>query len=74
MEKDRSTIHAVHEQDLQGFLAKLGLWEDFNSGKVTCDSCGTVVTKDNLAFIFPSNGTVKFRCSSLTCTPQKSLG
>lgn len=72
MEKDLSVIHAVHSKDLEDFLAKLGLLEDFNAGKIRCSSCGTVVTKDNLAFIFPSQGQVRFLCSSASCAPSKS--
>lgn len=71
MEKDPSIIHAVHSKDLEGLLAKLELLEDFNSGKVTCVSCGIVLTRDNLAFIFPSEGKVKFLCSSSSCAVPK---
>jgi hypothetical protein len=74
MERDPSVIHAVHSEDLEDFLAKLGLLDDFNAGKIQCSSCGTVVTKDNLAFIFPSQGQVKFLCSAASCAPAKSRG
>ena len=72
MSDDKTILHAVHEDDLASFLGKLGLLEDFNSGKLICSQCGNVVTKKNLAFIYPSDGIVKFLCSSPECILKKS--
>lgn len=72
MPDDKTVLHAVHENDLLAFLEKLGVLEDFNSGKLVCSQCGNVVTSENLAFIYPSEGTVKFVCSSPACILRRS--
>jgi len=72
MGSDRETIHAVHESDLDEFLAKLGVLDDFKAGKITCSNCGVPITRDNLSFIYPSDGTVKFLCSAAACAMKRS--
>jgi predicted adenine nucleotide alpha hydrolase (AANH) superfamily ATPase len=72
MERDRSVIHAVHEQDLDEFLGKLRLLEDFKAGKIRCSSCNAIVTKDNLSIVYASDGAVKFLCSSSACSSKKN--
>jgi hypothetical protein len=67
-------IHAIHKQKLEEFLSALGLLEDFNAGKLACKFCGSLITRANLAFIFPYNGKVCFSCDKSGCIYKTKEG
>jgi hypothetical protein len=55
MNKEKITINAIHEQDLEGFMRELGLWEDYKAGTLKC-LCGKTITEENLSGFVPKNG------------------
>jgi hypothetical protein len=57
-------LTGVHDSDLPRFLADLGLWEDFEAGRITCAITGEVVTLDNLLSIYSDGQEIKFACNS----------
>ena len=63
-------IRAVHDDDLQQFLANLGKLGEINAGKVHCMFCQTIVTLRTLHAAVPDSGSVKFVCDSPTCVTQ----
>lgn len=63
----KNEILAVHEQDLDSFLASLGLLEAFKNQELKCAVCGSVITKDNFHCVYPDNGEIKVCCSLLDC-------
>ena len=46
-------IKAVYSSDIDVFLAKLEVLEQFNQGKCTCKYCKEVITRNNLYAIIP---------------------
>jgi hypothetical protein len=67
----RSSLHAVHDDDLVAVLEALGLARDFDGGRLTCKFCGDVITWSNLHSLFPESGDIKLVCSKPECV--KSL-
>lgn len=60
-------IKAVHDQDLEKLLNKLGLLEQFQQGLLRCGFCDKVVTFDNLQGIYKEGGEIKMACDSPSC-------
>lgn len=64
---NNSAVHAVHDDDLQAVLDKLGLAAAFAKGELHCKFCGDVVTWDNLHSLFPDGGSIKLVCDKPEC-------
>ena len=62
-----SSIHAVHDDDLQAVLEALGLARAFDKGELHCKFCGAVVDGANLYSIFPDGGDLKVACDKADC-------
>lgn len=60
----KTTINAVHDDDLLNLLNNLGLTEKLNSGSLKCKFTGTAITFDNLYSIFPESNTIKLVCDN----------
>jgi hypothetical protein len=63
----KSTISAVHDDDLIGFLGGLGVLADVKYGKASCKFCRQSVTLENLIAVFPESGDIKFVCDRPGC-------
>jgi hypothetical protein len=63
-----SPLHAVHDDDLQAVLEKLGLASAFARGELRCKFCDDVVTWENLQSLFPDGGTIKLVCDKAACS------
>jgi hypothetical protein len=62
-----TTIHAVHDDDLDEFLNNINLLGKFKSGQIKCFLCKGTITKENLYSIFPDSGDIKFSCNKPEC-------
>jgi len=60
-------IKAVHDQDLEKLLNKLGLLEQFQRGLLKCGFCNKVVTFDNLQGLYKEGEETKMICDSPLC-------
>jgi hypothetical protein len=63
----RKRLHAVYDDDLEGFLQRLGLLDALATGDLRCEFSHDVITRDNLYCIFPENDEVKFSCNRPEC-------
>ena len=70
MDTPKSTIAAVHDDNLAEFLAGLGVLTEVTNGKARCKFCHGPVTLDNLIAVFPESGDVKFVCDRTGCLPS----
>jgi len=64
---DRENIRAVHEDDLQSYLAGLGLLDYIRSGTAKCSHCASPVTMDNLGGLFPAEEDIVPVCDRPSC-------
>ena len=63
----KSSISAVHDDDLVQFLDGLGVLADVESGSAKCKFCRQSVDLENLVAVFPESGDVKFVCDRQGC-------
>lgn len=63
----RTTIRAVHENDLLLLLTALGIETEIIQGKHRCMSCGKLITMDNLWGIMSREGKIHLICSDPDC-------
>lgn len=54
---EKFTINAVHEDDLEGIMRGLGMWDSFNAGTLKC-FCGETITDENLTAFKKIDGKV----------------
>lgn len=61
-------LKAVYSSDIDAFLAKLEVLEQFNQGKLVCKYCKKAITRSNLYAIIPMpNKNVDMCCNSPDC-------
>ena len=60
-------LRAVHDSELEGLLARLGVFDDFTAGNARCTFCEDPINEDNLYAIFPISNLVRFSCSKPEC-------
>ena len=63
----RLEMNAIHENNLDLFLKKLGIDEKFRNGELRCAVCGGVIRIDNLGAILSSKGEVSLVCNKAEC-------
>jgi hypothetical protein len=63
-------ISAVHDMDLEKFLADIGVLEDVNEGRVFCKFCKKKITLDNLQVVYPKGHEIVFCCTDTDCFRQ----
>jgi len=69
---EKSNIKAIHDEDLEDYLKKLGQLKKIKRGKVKCYFCGEQITLKNLHSIFPLSGDIKFVCDKKECIKKLS--
>ena len=62
-------LDLIHDDDLLPVLEKIGLRDDFLSGKIHCVFCGDIITNENFYSLFEKNG-VKFSCNKKSCIAE----
>lgn len=67
MEKEYKNIDAVHADDLERLLERVGLLDKFNQGKVKCKFCGQAVTHENIYSVIKDSGSHKLVCDKAEC-------
>jgi hypothetical protein len=61
-------LKAVYSSDIDAFLEKLEVLEQFNQGKFACKYCKEVITRNNLYAIIPMpNKNVDMCCNRPDC-------
>ena len=67
---NKENLKAVHDDDLEGFLKNISLYQNITSGKTRCKFCGEKITISNLYAVFPDSGTINVVCNNKSCIPQ----
>ncbi len=58
---------AVYENDLDGLLHQLNLYDDIVAGKFKCAGCSCTITRENLGVVKNENGAIRIYCISTGC-------
>lgn len=67
MDKQYTDIDAVHSDDLERLLQKIGILESFKSGKIKCKFSSDIVTHENIYSVVKDSGTYKLVCDKAEC-------
>lgn len=70
MERHFQDIDAVHSNDLERLLEKVGLLDKFNKGQLKCKFCSEVVNADNIYSVIKDSGHYKVVCDKADCVNQ----
>jgi hypothetical protein len=68
----KETVNAVHDDKFEGFLRKLGIYNDVINGGKKCKFCGEVVNYDHISTVFAESGDIKFVCEKPECIAKFS--
>ena len=63
---NKEELEFVHDNDLLLVLERLGIKDDFLTGKIKCVFCGDTITDENLYSFFEDNG-IKVSCNKESC-------
>jgi len=63
----RESIRAVHDDDLDAVLDRLGLGGQLRAGELKCRICGDTVSRETLQALFPDSGAIKVLCNKPSC-------
>ena len=68
----RETVNAIHDDKFEGFLRKLGVYEDVINGEKKCKFCGDAVGYEHISTLFAESGNIKFVCEKPECIAKFS--
>ena len=63
-------LKAVHDDDLDILLDRLGLSGELRAGRLRCKVCEDTITRDTLQALFPDSGIIRVICSKPLCMKQ----
>ena len=65
MEKEE--INTIHDDDLDDFLKKIGVFNDYQNNKLKCCFCGNILRDNNFYAILPKGKEITFCCNQKGC-------
>ena len=63
-------MDAVHVDDLENLLNKVGLLDKLNSGQLKCKFCRNIVSEDDIYSVIKDSGQHKVVCERANCVSQ----
>ena len=60
-------IGLVHDEEVRGFLKRLGYLDSVEAGQVTCCYCDSVVTVESFRAVERRGGKMRFYCAAPEC-------
>lgn len=64
---EKVKIRAIHDDDLNFFLKKIGLFEKIKNSQLKCVFCDCVLTLENFGGVYKENGKIKPFCQKTEC-------
>jgi len=68
----KETVNAVYEDKFEGFLRKIGVYEDVMKCVKKCKFCGETVKYEHISSVFAESGDIKFVCDKPECIAKFS--
>jgi hypothetical protein len=63
----KELLHAIHALDVRNFLEKHGLLQEIETGRITCNTCGEVMTVGSFGAVTRYQNELKFSCAKEAC-------
>ena len=60
-------VLAVHDNDLDTLLKEIDVFDKLVEGKMRCIVCGTIITRENIGFLFLDEDEVELCCDKIEC-------
>ena len=70
MARATSNVKAIHDNDLERVLKRLGLYEKLVRGELKCTICGRPLTLENLGGLYKENREIKLVCNRIGCLAE----
>lgn len=70
--KARETVNAIHEDQFEDFLRKLGVYDEVMNGTKKCKFCNTSIDYNHIATVFAESGDIKLVCDKPECIAKLS--
>lgn len=61
------SIPGIYDDNFEEFLKSIGELRDVLEGKHKCKICKSPITIENITYIFPESGSIKFVCNNPDC-------
>nr|WP_321451577.1 hypothetical protein [uncultured Carboxylicivirga sp.] len=73
--KKKIEVNAILDTQVEDLLKKTAQYEDLVEGRLKCNSCGSIITTQNIGIMQPiENGSkIKFYCDRVDCSEQYKL-
>lgn len=66
----RSKISAIHDHQLETYLASLGVLSEISDGRKHCKVCESQISLENIGAIVPVAGRIEIFCDRAKCLAQ----
>ncbi len=64
---NKAHLKAVHDDDLEGLLISLGVYESIVQGSRKCFFCDNTIKMNDIGSILPLDGTIQLSCNKEEC-------
>jgi len=72
IKREIERFELIFEKELEEFLKRNGVYDEFITGKIKCNYCGKIITFDSLGVIVVKKGKLRFTCNRLECLRKVS--
>jgi len=63
----KKTLDVLYQDDLEQFLIKIGLFDDFKEGNIKCYCCNETIKIDNICALMIKKNKFIFLCNKESC-------
>ncbi len=64
---DKRELKAIHTSDMSELLKKFSQYDDFENGRISCNICNVIISKENIGSIKLLGGKLIFTCNKSSC-------
>lgn len=64
---NKNKVKAVHDDDMEKLLDKLGILERVKNKELKCKFCNEVIEIPHIHSLFPESGSIKVVCNGTDC-------
>ena len=69
----RISVTAVHQNELEPVLHRLGVYDEVVAGRAKCHFCNVSVTMENIGGLLSLNGKIVLVCDKPECLAKAAL-
>jgi hypothetical protein len=70
---EKKEINAIHDDELDSLLKKIGVFNDYKDKKLYCCFCKDIIREDNFYAILPEKDDINFCCDKKACIEKINI-